>query len=170
MERRSVEALVTALEAAGTRYLIVGGLAVVAHGFVRFTADLDLVLDPEPDNLRRAFDAFEKLSYRPRAPVPLRSFLDPEARAAWKRDKNLQVFSLHSPEHPATEVDLFVEPPFDFDSAWRDAKRFEIAPGVTASFVGRSDLVAMKRRAGRAQDLEDAARLEELAEPPEDAP
>ena len=48
MERRSVEAIVEGLNRAQVRYLIVGGLAVVAHGFVRFTADIDLVLDPDP--------------------------------------------------------------------------------------------------------------------------
>jgi hypothetical protein len=47
MQRRSIEAIVQALDAANVRYLIAGGLAVVAHGHLRFTADVDLVLDPE---------------------------------------------------------------------------------------------------------------------------
>lgn len=47
MERRSVEAIVRALNDAGVRYLIAGGVAVVAHGYVRFTADLDVILDLE---------------------------------------------------------------------------------------------------------------------------
>ena len=54
MERRSVESLVRALNEAGVRYLIVGGLAVVAHGHARFTGDVDLVVDLEADNARRA--------------------------------------------------------------------------------------------------------------------
>jgi hypothetical protein len=52
MERRSVETIMEALNHAGVRYLVVGGLAVVAHGVVRFTADIDLVLDPEPESRR----------------------------------------------------------------------------------------------------------------------
>ena len=44
MQRHSVEAIVRALNAAEVRYLIAGGLAVVAHGHVRFTADLDIIL------------------------------------------------------------------------------------------------------------------------------
>ncbi len=167
MERRSVEALARSFEFAGVRYLIVGGLAVVAHGYVRFTADVDVVLDFEGPNLQRALLALAGLSYRPRAPVPLEAFADAEARAAWIRDKDLKVFSLHSPEHPATEIDLFVEPPFDFAAAWRDARWLEVGPGVKAPFVGLGDLVAMKRRAGRTQDLEDVARLESLEDPPE---
>ena len=39
----------TALEKGGVRYLIVGGVAVVLHGHLRATADLDLVLHLEPE-------------------------------------------------------------------------------------------------------------------------
>ena len=39
MERRSIEVIIRALNEAHVRYLIAGGLAVVAHGYVRFTAD-----------------------------------------------------------------------------------------------------------------------------------
>lgn len=162
MERRSFERIANALDAAGVRYLVCGGLAVVAHGHVRFTADVDLALDMAPDNLRAAIRALEGLGYVPRAPVPFASFADPDARAAWMRDKQLAVFSLHSPEHPATEVDLFVDPPLDVPAALRRAVRMEIAPGVEVPFAGLEDLLAMKRSAGRPVDLEDVSRLEAL--------
>jgi hypothetical protein len=35
------------------RYVVIGGVAVAAHGYVRGTADLDLVPDPDPENLKR---------------------------------------------------------------------------------------------------------------------
>jgi len=160
VERRSVEAIVRSFEDARVRYLIVGGLAVVAHGYARFTGDVDLVIDLEPDNLRRALDALAGLEYRPRAPVALHEFGDPSRRREWRDAKGLTVFSLDSPRHPATEVDLFVESPIDFESAYSRAARFEIAPGLSATFVGRADLIAMKRAAGRPVDLEDIRRLE----------
>src|SRR5262245_30832295 len=111
MERRSVEAIVEALNRAGARYLIAGGLAVVAHGHVRFTADVDVVLDLERGNLERALAALAGLGYRPRAPVELIEFADAAKRTAWARDKGMTVFSLFSAEHPATEVDLFLDAP-----------------------------------------------------------
>jgi hypothetical protein len=160
MERRSVEALVRGLNEGGVRYLIVGGLAVAAHGVLRFTVDVDIVLDFDPENLRRATTALGGLGYRPRAPVPLEQFSDESARRSWVREKGLTVFSLFSPEHGATEVDLFVEAPFDFDAAHARATRIEIASGVSATFVSRGDLIEMKRQAGRPQDLEDVRRLE----------
>jgi predicted nucleotidyltransferase len=44
IELRSVETVVKALNDANVEYIIVGGLAVNAHGFVRMTRNLDLVL------------------------------------------------------------------------------------------------------------------------------
>lgn len=165
MERRSVESVVGSLNQAQVRYLIVGGLAVVAHGFVRFTADIDLVLDPDPAALRRGIEALSALGYRPRAPVPFEDFADPARRATWVREKGLAVFSVASDRHPATEIDLFVETPFDFERAYADADRFEVGAGVQATFVGRADLIAMKRKAGRPQDLKDVAELESQPRP-----
>lgn len=155
MRRESIEAIVQGLNEAGVRYLVVGGLAVVAHGHVRFTADLDLVLDPDPRSLASGVAALTKMSYRPRAPVPFRDFEDPAKRESWARDKGMTVFSLFSPEHPATEIDLFLEPPFDFARAYEAAARMEVASGTIATFVSRDDLIAMKRKAGRPRDLED---------------
>jgi hypothetical protein len=160
MERRSIETIVGSLNRAGVRYLIVGGLAVVAHGFVRFTADIDVVLDPDPAAMRRAIEALSALGYTPRAPVPFEQFADPERRKAWAREKGLTVFSVFSPHHPATEIDLFVETPFEFDRAYGDGERFEVAAGIEATFVSRADLIEMKRKAGRPQDLKDVAELE----------
>ena len=162
MERRSVETIIRALTDARVRYLIVGGLAVVAHGLVRFTADIDMVLDPHPDMLRRAIAALEGLGYRPRAPVEFGQFADHLAREAWKKERGLTVFSTFSREHPATEVDLFLEPPFDFDQAYTRAERFDVAPGLSGVFVALSDLLDMKRAAGRPVDLQDAEGLEAL--------
>lgn len=164
MQRKSVTALIQALSAADVRYLLVGGLAVVAHGYVRFTADVDVVLDLQDNNVRRAIAALTGLGYRPHAPVPFEDFLDPTKRADWVRDKGLTVFSLSSPEHPATEIDLFVEAPFDFDEAYTRAVRMELAPDVTATFVGLDDLLVLKQRAGRPQDTLDIQQLIALNE------
>jgi hypothetical protein len=163
MERRSVEAIIESLTTAPARHLIAGGLAVVAHGLVRFTADVDLILDPDPHAITRALEALGALGYRPHATVALQEFADPERRSAWVREKGLTVFSLASSAHPGTEIDLFVECPLEFERAHAEALRLELRPGLDAVFVSRGDLIALKRRAGRPRDLEDIAGLERLA-------
>ena len=154
----------SALNTAGVRYLVTGGLAVVAHGHLRFTADVDLILDLREENVRLAIAALEQLGYRPRAPVPFRDFANAAKRSEWAREKGLSVFSLFSDEHPATEVDLFVDPPLDFDVAYRAAARLEVAPGIEAVFVAYDDLLRLKTRGGRPVDLEDIARLKAIRE------
>src|SRR5574341_2630390 len=129
MERGSVVAIVEALNVRQVRYLIVGGLAVVAHGYVRFTADVDLLLSVDHDNLTRAVEALKSLGYRPRAPVAFEDFIDPSKRQQWAVEKNMTVFSLFADAHRATEIDLFLEPPIDFDAAYARAVRQEVAPG-----------------------------------------
>ena len=162
MERNSVAAIVRAFEAGDVRYLIAGGLAVVAHGFVRLTADLDIVFDFEPENLRRGLAALTSLGYRPRAPVPIERFAEAAERESWVRDKGMMVLSLLSAAHPATEVDVFAEPPFDFEKTHAARALMEVEPGVRASFVPLDELLRMKARAGRPQDLLDIQRLKAL--------
>jgi hypothetical protein len=166
VERRSVEAIVRALNEAGVRYLIAGGLAVVAHGYLRFTADVDLILDLETDNLRKALDALKSLGYSPRVPVLAEQFLDGEVRARWIREKGMKVFSLISARHPKTDVDLFAEAPLDFERAFANVTRVEVSPGVRATFVSLEDLLFLKKQAGRPLDLEDIRQLEQLRTKP----
>jgi predicted nucleotidyltransferase len=166
VETRSIEAIVRALNEAGVRYLIVGGLAVVAHGYTRLTVDLDMILDLQEDNVRRALAALTSLGYRPKIPVPAEQFADSSTRAGWVREKGMTVFSLFSSQHAATDVDLFAEVPMDFDKALANAIRMEVAPGVPATFVNLEDLVALKLKAGRPQDLNDIQHLRALHEEP----
>jgi hypothetical protein len=163
MTAKSVGQIVDALNRSGCRYLIAGGLAVVAHGFLRYTADIDVILDPDPEATRSAITALERMGFRPRAPVPLHDFADPEKRRAWVRDKGLTVFTVRSDQHPETEVDLFVELPFDFERAHSQALKILIEPGVEAVFVARADLIEMKRRSGRPIDVSDIAELDSEA-------
>ena len=162
MPPSDLERIFAALGASGARYLVVGGVAVVLHGYPRFTADLDLALALDTANVEAALSALESLGYRPRAPLPLRSFADARQREEWRRTKDLTVFSLWSPELPGTEVDLFVADPFPFEPAWSRRLDADLG-GLRASVASLSDLIEMKRRAGRPRDLEDVRELEAIA-------
>ena len=111
MRLKSFEAIAAALESAGVRYLVAGGLAVAAHGYLRFTKDVDLVLELIPDNVRRTFAALATLGYRPTVPITSSQFADEELRASWIRDKGLQVLQFWCDAHIETPVDVFVTEP-----------------------------------------------------------
>jgi hypothetical protein len=162
MEKHSIESIVRAFNAYQVQYLIAGGLAVVAHGYVRFTADVDMMLAMDEANLQKAVQALSDLRYRPRAPVSLELFADPVHRRQWIEEKGLTVFSLFSAEHPATEIDLFIDPPLVFSDAYARAATYEIAPQVSAPFCSIDDLIELKQKAGRPRDLDDIAHLRKL--------
>lgn len=162
MKLASLEAIARELNEARVRYLVVGGLAVAAHGYGRVTFDVDLVVQLLPDNLLRALEALERQGYRPLVPVAARDFADPAKREAWIREKGMVVFQLHSDRHIDTRIDLFVSEPFDFDIEFDRALVGDIAPGMLVRFLGIDALLAMKRSAGREKDLEDVRQLSRL--------
>lgn len=164
MKLASLEAIARALSDADVRYLIVGGLAVAAHGYGRATFDVDLVIQLQPDNIRRGMEALESLGYRPLAPVAARDFANPETRQAWIRDKRMVVFQLHSEQHRETRIDLFVDEPFDFDVEYDSALTGPILPGLEVRFVRLETLLRMKETAGREKDREDVRQLKRLLE------
>jgi len=61
MTRFAPERVVGALNGAGVGYVIVGGIAVAAHGVVRATRDLDLVPEPAASNLSLLADTLSDL-------------------------------------------------------------------------------------------------------------
>ena len=143
--------------------MVVGGVAVVFHGYPRFTADLDLVLELTASNASAAIAALQTLGYRPRAPVRAEDFADEDIRASWREEKGLTVFSLWSPSYPATEVDLFVEEPFDFGETWSRRLEAVLDDGITVHVVGIDDLRDLKARVGRPKDVDDIAQLDAIA-------
>ena len=162
MEARSVEAVVRTLNQAGVRYLIVGGVAVNVHGYVRLTMDLDLVIQLKPENIVAAWEAMEKIGYRARIPVSGKDFADEQKRELWRREKGMLVLQFWSDQHPRTQVDVFVREPFDFDKEHASALHQELAPGLIARVVCWDALIQMKKEAGRLKDLADIDMLEKI--------
>ncbi len=161
MAARDIASILKALSDARVRYVVVGGVAVVLHGHLRVTADLDLVVALDRPNILAALSALESLGYRPRAPVAAQEFADPDTRAAWIRDKDMKVFSLWSARLPETGVDLFVEEPIPFRDLEGGARAAELH-GAKAPIASIEHLIAMKRKAGRPRDAEDIAALRDI--------
>ena len=83
----AIEQVLSALNASRVRYLVVGGVAVVLHGHLRATADLDLIVQLGTENALDAVRVLEGLGFSPVAPVPATMFADPTARQSWIEDK-----------------------------------------------------------------------------------
>ncbi len=164
MKLDSARQIFRSLNRAGVRYLVAGGLAVNAHGYLRFTKDVDFVLQLEPGNIKRAFAALQELDYQPNVPVTENQFADPAQRERWICDKGMQVLQLWSGQHEETPIDIFVSEPFPFEDEFQQALIKSLADGIEVRFVSIPTLIRMKEVAGREQDRIDIEHLRMIME------
>ena len=162
MKVTSLEAIFRALQEAQARYLVVGGVAVIAHGYVRTTEDLDLVLDLSAPSLGRALTALSNLGYKPLIPVPLLDFAKAECRRDWTENRNMKVFNLVSDEYPDVTIDIFPKEPFEFESEHGAGLWKDVSPHVQARVVSLPTLIKLKREANRHRDRDDIENLRRL--------
>lgn len=137
------------LNDSGVRYVIVGGLAVIRHGAVRATKDVDAAVAMDAENLER----LEMLVERWHATNPDGSTLRTAKLAAGG------VLALRTPHCLVDILSAQLLPaPFDEVLTRADVKRID---GVDAPILSFADLVAMKRATRRGSDLLDLERLRE---------
>jgi hypothetical protein len=142
-------------------FVVIGGLAVSAHGYPRGTKHVDLVPSPERANLRRLHAALSELGSEPLEVGDFRADELPMSFAPDALDEGGN-WALRT---AAGRVDVLQWiPGIDegYDRLRSNALDVEV-PGVgRVLFAGYDDLVAMKRAAGRPQDAADLHELEQV--------
>lgn len=156
----NVRQIFAALNDAGVDYVVVGGLAVILHGYLRATADLDLAIGLADDNAARGMQALAAIGLQPRLPVPMAEFADASRREEWRRNRN-QVFPLWDPGNPLRSVDVFIDEPIEFGALLAGAVAKDL-DGVRVPVACIPHLIEMKRRAGRPRDPDDIDKLQAI--------
>jgi len=160
MIAESLQAIQTAFDQQGSRFIVVGGLATIAHGYLRATTDIDIVIELLPQNIQQAFAALGSVGYKSNAPISAEQLADPTTRRSLIDEKNMTVLQFWSDQHPAVSVDVFVEQPFEFETEWKASLKQSIDANTPAlHFASLETLIAMKEKAGRPQDLADLEHL-----------
>jgi predicted nucleotidyltransferase len=148
--------ILTALVNGGVDFVVIGAIAVIFHGRIRTTQDLDITYDTDPANLDALGQVLVGLDARLRGVAEVVPFV-PDGRT-------LRVAEILTLETAEGSLDLLATPPGA--PAYADlkarAERIELADGVTIAVASIDDMVAMKRAAGRPRDLEDIEALEEI--------
>lgn len=161
-------AVFAALERHGVDYVTIGGVAVQYHGHVRTTLDVDILAGPEPENLARLAAALRDLSARLKGVDAHLLDIDPTS----PRDLALGAnFGLAT---TAGGLDVFTDaaelrgsPPWP---EVRSRAVHTLVQGHRVIVIGRDDLIAIKRAAGRAKDIGDVAALTDRGARYEDEP
>jgi hypothetical protein len=141
--------LLAAFAAAKVEFAVVGGMAVIMHGYVRATHDLDLFIRPTEENARAAFGALLALGISLEGLEPADLLND---------DENVRF----GPEEDHIDI-LASIGEMGFDQVWRNRVETEVE-GLRIPFISKADLIQNKQQVGRLRDLAD---VEELARTPD---
>jgi predicted nucleotidyltransferase len=126
------------------RYLIVGGYAVIYHGYPRSTVDFDVFVAMDKQNAVRLSRAIADFGF------------DPEE---YSSDFFLTPSSILMIGREPWRIDIFTSiKGLDFGAAYKKRVCFKIQ-GVKIPFVGRDDLLKSKEASGRDRDRDDLRRL-----------
>jgi len=139
---------VALLNANGVRYLIVGGHAVAFHGRPRFTADIDIFVEPSHDNAVRIERTLREFGF---------AGVDVTASDLTQPDTIVQLGVAPNRIDIITSIDAV-----EFPEAWA-SKMPATLDNLPVHFISKSLLMRNKKATGRSQDLADIEQLEDEA-------
>jgi predicted nucleotidyltransferase len=144
--------LLSAFNEHQVKYLIVGGYAVAIHAQPRATKDLDLFVQPDPDNARAVFSALTKFG-APLGDLSPEQLIDPNS--FFRMGTAPQMIEILS--HISG---------VEFNQAWerRIEEVIDDQTGLKAFVISADDFIANKLAAARPQDIADAAAVRRALE------
>ena len=144
-------------------YLVVGGLAVNFHGIPRLTYDIDLMISLDPDNILKLINKLSEWGYKPKAPIDAKELADEKKRTLWIHDKGMKALNFYAENLPIGEIDILLDSPVPYRTLRERAVAF-IIDGEKVPTVSIHDLIDLKLKAGRKQDLSDVDHLKTILE------
>jgi predicted nucleotidyltransferase len=141
--------LLASLLAGGVEFVVVGGVAVNAHGYVRATNDIDFFIRATEENAEATYRALVAAGVSLPGVEPL-DILNDESHLRFGED--------------GRRVDILTSiGELTFDRVWRNRIEIELV-GLRIPFICKSDLLENKREIGRLRDLADVEELECIPE------
>lgn len=126
------------------RYLIVGGYAVSVHGYPRSTKDMDICIEMSEENATKMVRVIKDFGFDS-LDISEADFLE----------KNFITQLGYEP----LRIDILNDlDGVAFEEAWKNKKVVDIS-GVDVNFIGYNDLLKVKAKAGRPQDIADISML-----------
>ncbi len=150
-----IQKVIRTLDKHRVKYVLVGGYAVALHGAIRGTVDIDIAIALNRATFKRAETALQEIDLESRLPVTAEEVFS--FRKEYVQRRNLKAWSFVNPRNPLDVVDILIT---EDASKIRTVKKR--AFGMIVKVAAITDLIAIKKKAGRAQDLEDIKALRKL--------
>ena len=128
----------------GVRYLVIGGYAVAFHGYPRYTKDMDIWVEMDPQNAANIVKALAEFGF---------ASLGLQADDFLVEDQIIQL------GYPPSRIDIIISPlGVDFATCFASRVLTEI-DGITVNFIDLENLKRNKKATGRTQDMADVENL-----------
>jgi hypothetical protein len=138
---------ISALNQSDVSYMLVGGYAVILHGYARTTGDMDIWVQPTRENYQRLVKAFQVFGM-PLFDMTESKFLDKD------------FYDVFSFGRPPVCIDIVTNiTGVEFDAAHAKSQWFEIRDGLKVCSLSLNDLITSKKAAARNKDLDDIDHL-----------
>ena len=150
-----LERLCSALNDHNVCYALVGGHAVAFYGAVRGTVDVDFVINWSADTLVKTEKTLKAIGLVSRLPIDANDVF--KNRKHYIYERNLIAWNFYNPDNLVEQVDIIIN--FDLQA---DSIRELVIGNTVLPLLELSQLIEMKRKAGRTQDLIDVSALEAI--------
>jgi hypothetical protein len=151
----SFEKLLARLADAEVRFVVVGGVAVTLHGYVRLTEDVDVLVEQSPENIARLLAALADYGEGFARELTVADFADEEGA--------IRIVE----ETEQSQLDVFTRMRgLRFADVIGDAATFELSGGRAIRYASKPTLIRLKGSSVRDKDRLDVAALQRLVEDP----
>ncbi len=150
-----IKKVTDALNKANITYALVGGYAVALHGVIRGTVDLDFVIALEQKQFESLEKSMQSIGLKPRLPITAEEVF--QFREEYIEKRNLVAWSFINEMNPLEVVDIIIT----YDANLMKTETLSV-DGMAIQIVTKQELIKMKKKSGRPQDLEDVRALEKL--------
>jgi TPP-dependent 2-oxoacid decarboxylase len=154
------EEILRAFQKQKVKYVLVGGIAVNLLGYLRSTADIDILLEMSDSNLKKVVTILKKEGYRVKQPVDPMGIANAEIRRDWIHNKHMKAFNFYK-EDELKEVDIIIESPVSFEEAKKGTLRIKIGD-MMLPVISIDNLIKMKKNTGRSVDKFDIEELKRI--------
>ena len=135
-------------------YAVIGGYALAFHQIVRATVDVDLIMKLDLNTFEKAEEALKSIGLQSRIPVNAKDIIN--FRKEYIENRNLTAWSFVDYQNPIRQVDILIT---------ADIKSFKIEKitvgGLKIPVISLADLLKMKQKSGRPQDLLDVEMIQQ---------
>ncbi len=144
-------------------YLVVGGLAVNFYGVPRMTYDIDLMILLEAENISKLVMKLTNWGYRPKVPINPKELADEAKRNSWIQEKGMTAVNFYCEKLSIGEIDLIIDSPISYSELKSRAVLIELGKEKIPT-VSIHDLIKLKEKSGRKQDIADVEYLKIILE------